>query len=113
MTPLVDFEGSKMPLDDNGQPLFATQFWLKHDFDHPKIPPIAAEIFVRLPNFCVGEDMDSNLFKYSGVGMTSASMDNMLNEFIKDCDSKEDAAFLRDKFSNFVTKLNRFIDSED
>lgn len=113
MTALVDFEGAEMPLDTYGRPLFATKFYIAHDYNHPKIPPIGAEIFVRIPTFCVGEDMDSPLFKYSSVGMTSASMDTMLDEFIENCDTKEDAEFLRDKFSHFVTKLNRFIESED
>ena len=74
MIALIDVDGQKMPIDDNGDSLFAAKIDV-----HKNV----AEITVRIPMCLEGDDMDCADVKYQGTGLVKTSLDTLLNDFIE------------------------------
>lgn len=104
MIALIDVNGQKMPLDDNGNSLFAAKIDV-----HKNV----AEITVRIPTCLEGDDMDCANVKYEGTGLVKTSLNTLLNDFIEVQDDVEDFKKLRDTFLTYASRLDQEIKHEE
>lgn len=104
MIALIDVDGQKMPIDDNGDSLFAAKIDV-----HKNV----AEITVRIPMCLEGDDMDCADVKYQGTGLVKTSLDTLLNYFIETQDDVEDFKKLKHTFLAYASRLDHEIKHEE
>jgi len=108
MTELVDSEKCELPKsEEDGRPLFRTEFVVMSG---------GAEVWVHVPRYLQGYDMDCKHFEYDSCGLLSAKFVDVVDYYIENykysCSDMSEAESLRDTFLETTYKLNKWIEAE-
>ena len=117
MAALIDTEDFKMPVDEDGKPLFRANFSVTHDYEDKSYPPCQAEVLINVPAYMKCLRWDGSKVKYDSCGLLYVSLDALTDEYIEDywygAESLDEVKFLRNTLQNCIDKLNAFIDKEE
>ena len=109
MTGLVDSEEFEMPLTKKNLPMFTTEFFVN-------ICEPIVEVWVNVPEYMCGVNLDDDQFEYHSCGLLSADLNEMVNEYIKGYklgyNELEDVEVLSNALIEMAKKLKNAIQLE-